>query len=682
MVLEYVLYYGVLLCWAFNIYFLALFALEWQEREPEKLRAWLSMAAIAALALGLTFFLPARGGYDNNHDFLCLGQEFFTSRPGIMLMFKEVSPLFTDALADFASGRSLFAILWKNRVLPVLSIFVFFTGLRRLGAGITVSAAAAAFFFLNFLSLLNASSFSTTSSNILIWLISLLAIFDAYASSGPGPAGTAWITASLVLVISARIEFLPVNLLLLSALVAVKAVKKNWFFIKAANMAIIAPGVLLAGAWTFHALNPNPANQVGGNIHPLFNLLYQLGARNLGTITGSAPQLQGLHKLIAHTIPPACYALCAALFLLALSGIAAGCLADRKSWKRRLGTLVLLSVWIGYFSVIFQPLDFYPLHFMRHQLYFFLPFAYLLAAGLDGFGRAAGARWKGLFTALCVLAAAHYCVLNARAALGFNRELRTNDIELDFLMKARREWPDRTLAVHPIRNRSNSRADLIHKYFPSMPDCDRDGSRPLLKYVSPEPLIFRDSGTGPLEQAPLLAGRPDSAWKALSFRHAFYTVFFGRVTEIEEPVPVTIGFFRLENSGRDKAFMETMAGACAFDSGNYREAEMKFSQAAAADPGCLNCKYFLAIAYAAQKKRTEAGAELLKIEKLHGSKLPGKHRALVEELARGETGSAARLAREISSENPELFFRKDFPRSILEAGRLVRGRGPGSPDSR
>ena len=639
------------------------------------------MGALAALAVGVMFFLPARGGYDNNHDFLCLGQEFFTSRPGILLTFKEVSPLFTDGISDYASGKSIFAVLWKNRLLPVFSLFLFFTGLRRLGAGILVSAVSAAFFFLNFLSLLNASSFSTTS-NIFIMLLCLLSIFDAYASKeGPGVYGTAWIASSLVLVIGARIEFLPACLLLIAGLIAVKAARGNRFFLKPANLAVIAAGVLLAAAWARHTLNPSPVRQVGGDIQPLFNLLYQLGARNLGTMTGWAPHLQGIRKLIDHSIPPACYALCAALFLFIAAGIAAGCLADRESCRRRLGALALLSAWAGYFSVIFQPLDFYPLHFMRHQLYFFLPFAFLFAAGLDGFERAAGARAKGFFTALCVLAAAHYAVLNARAAVGFNRELRTNDRELEFLMQARREWPPDALAVYPVRSRANTRADVVRKYFPLMPDCDRGAGQKLLKYVSPENLVFRDSGAGPLRQAPLLPGPPGSAWKAVDFKHSFYTAIEGSVTETTEPLPVTAGFFSLDVSGRDAAFLKTMDGACAFDAGNYSEAALQFGRAAAADPSCLNCKYFLALSYAAEKKKTAAAAELAKIEKLSGAKVPPEHRALIEALARGETAAAAGLARELGGKDTEFFFRKNFPRAIEELG-TVRQYRPEAPPKR
>lgn len=672
MTFQYLLYYSVVLCWGLNVFFLARFALEWHKNEPCRVRAWAAIAVISGLAVALTVFLPVRGGYDNNHDFMCLGERFFTYSPGRMLMFKEVSPLFTDGISDFLTGNSLSAVLWKNRLLQVFSIFVFFSGLRRLGASMPVAAASTVFLFLNFLSPLNASSFSTTSSNMLIWMISLLAIFDAFAAPGPGAAGAAWIMSSLVLVISARIEFLPVNLLLLAGLAAGKILGGNRFFLRPGNIAVIATGAFPAAAWAFHSLAQNPANQVAGNIHPLINFFYQLGSRNLEVIAGFGLKLQGPGKVVNNAFSAASTALCIAFILLALSGIAAGCLAERKGAKARLAALALLALWAAYFSTIFQPMDFYPLHFMRHQLYFFVPFAYLFALGLDGFERAAVAGGKSVFAAFCLVALTSYAALNAKAALGFNRELRTNDRELDFLMKAQREWPAQAFAVHPVRNRSNSRAEMIKKYFPAMPDCRSAAEGALLKYASPEPEIFTDSEPGLLDQAPLPAGPPEAAWKAISFKHSFYTAFFGRVEETVEPIPLTIGFFRFGKTGRDRAFLETANGVCDLALGNSRKAAVKFGRAVAADPACLNCRYFLSLSYAAQGKEGAARAELAKTEKLSRAKVPAPHRALVEDLARGETDKAAESAREISHKNPDFFFRRNFSQAIQDLGRKRR----------
>jgi hypothetical protein len=311
---------------------------------------------------------------------------------------------------------------------------------------------------------------------------------------------------------------------------------------------------------------------------------------------------------------------------------------------------------------------------MRHQLYFFIPCVYLSALALAGLESAAE-RLKGhrgkLFYPLCWSAIALYTALNAGAALGFNGELRTNDRELCFLMEAQRAWPAGCQVVHSVRNRANSRFAFLKKYFPFMPDCSVRPAGCLLKYVSPEPDIFTDNRLSPLNQAPLTAGPAAAAWRAISFNHAYYTVFRGEVRETTTPVPLTLGFFRLEDGAgpvspsagggrRDKAFLASLAGACAFESGDYSTANRKFSEAAKTDPTCLNCKYFLAASFAALCKKDAAGLELEKIEKAAPGALSPVHRAFIEDLAGPGTGKAAASFEELAGKNPGLFFSKDF----------------------
>ncbi|MCX5792345.1 MAG: hypothetical protein NTY45_09060 [Elusimicrobia bacterium] len=547
MALDVILYYSVPACWAAVVFFLAQFARRWHESEPDRLRAWLALAAVAVPAVALSCFLPARGGYDNNHDFLCLGRSFFSDPPRLLLNFKELSPLFTDGLSDILSGNSLSAILWKNRLLPVLSIFVFFTGLRRLRAGITVSAVSAALLFLNFLSPLNASSFSTTSANVFIWLVSLLALIDAYASPVPGPAALAWIISSMVIVISSRFEFLPVNLLAFAALAALMPAKERENFFKPANLALMACGIYLIGLWAVHELGSDPGRQLGMPLNPLKHFIYQLGARNLAVIAGAAPPYPGPQD----TGAPSAASLSAVfsyLFILsAFTGIAAGLRTGAWKNKRTTAALIVLTAWIVYFSVIFVPLDFYPLHFIRHQLYFFVPFAFLSALALAGLESAAlrKERFKRAFYPLCWAAAGTYAALNAAAALGLNGELRTNDRELAFLMEAQRAWPAgcRVLLSQP--DRLDTRRPLLEKYFPAVSAPPAGREKCLMAYVSPEPRIF----TGRKAPYPDLA--PSAAWRSITFNHAFYTAFSGSGEETTEPVPLTVGFFRLESgSGR------------------------------------------------------------------------------------------------------------------------------------
>ena len=315
-------------------------------------------------------------------------------------------------------------------------------------------------------------------------------------------------------------------------------------------------------------------------------------------------------------------------------------------------------------------MDLYPLHFMRHQLYFFIPFVFLFSLGLNGLESAAGklpGAGRSRLYALCCVCLAVYAALNARAALGFNGELRTNDRELAFLAEAQRAWPPDRLVVFPRGNRTNSRFELIAKYFPPMPDCAGGTTGKLLKYVSPEPAVFSYNtaffSTDALDQAPLIAGPGASPWRTTSFKHAFYTGLFRSADPMEEtrePKQLTIGFFNIEDRGRDKALLDVLSGVCALDSGDYSGAAGKFQLAAADDRTCLNCKYFLAIARAALGEKAAAEAELAKIDKALPAALSREQRGLVKELELGETEKAAGLALAITDRNPEFFFRKDI----------------------
>jgi len=588
MAADFTLYYSVVLAWALNIFFFSRFAAAWYRREPSKTRALLALAAVAVPAAAMAFFLPPRAGYDNNHDFLCLGSDFFTTRPRMLLYFKEVSPLFTDAVSDLLSNYSLAGVLWKNRALSLLSIFALFAGLRRLGAGLTVSAAGAAFFALNFLALLNASAFATTSSNVFIWLLSLLAVIDAYAAGGPATGGLAWMISSMVLVISARFEFLPPVFLMFAALLCARFSAQKKELLKTLPLALLLGGGCLLALWSAHALEPHPANQLAGGFTPARNLVTQLGARNLAFAAGAVPRwtetlvdsLPGVDRRLA----PAAVALPVLLLLLSVAGIVAGGFAGKENTRRNAVFLALLAAWIGYMSAIYSPMDTYPLHFMRHQLYFLLPFAFLLALGLDGYERAAGGREKA-FRAILAAAVCAYAALNARAALSLNDELRTNDRELAFLMEAQRAWPRGCLAVHPSQNQYNTRADLLKKYFPMVTDRAPEPGACLLKYVSPEPKIFSASAASPLDQPPLLAGPRSEPWRKLEFRHGYYTALArpappnwtgNYIRETVDPVPLTIGFFKFEAGGRDSSYLDSLAGADAFGVGEYAAANRKF----------------------------------------------------------------------------------------------------------
>ncbi len=667
---DLLLYCSLLAAWAANIFFLLRFLLNWHRWETARAESWAALGGTAAFCLAVSSLLPARGGYDNNHDFLYLGQQFFTSRPSVMLMFKEAAPLFTDGLSDLLSGSSLSAVLWKNRLLPLLSLAVFFSGLRRLGAGVPASAAASAFLFLNFLTPLNASAFSTTSANMFIWLTSLLAIADAWAAPGPGPAGVSWIMSGLVLVAASRLEFLPANLLLLAAMAAAKARGRDRRFFSAGAMAAAAAWAVPAVIWGLRALRSGPAGQVGGTPEPLRNFFYQLGTVNFGVITGLTPGFGHWGRAVDSSIHAGPAALCSAFLLLCAAGASAGALAEPRAARRWAAALLLLSVWSAYFSFIFLPMDLYPLHFMRHQLYFLVPFACLFALAAEGFARLAGPRRPAAVWGACLSFCLLYAVANARAALSFNRELRTNDIELSFLMEAQAAWPADAYAVFPARTRLNSRHGLLLKYFPAPPDCPDGQPRRLLKYVSPEPLVIRDRRASPLTQPPLEPGPPGSAWRNIKFAHRFYTAYSGSVRETEDPLPVTAGFYEMSGEGRDLAYLSALSGLCAMERGDLAAAEAAFRAATAAEPACLNCRYFLGVALGARGRRGQALREFEKVVKgTPGGLTPGLLE-LAGAAAAGDLQLAALAARSLYEEDQDLFLRRPLHLGLAAAAAV------------
>jgi tetratricopeptide (TPR) repeat protein len=250
-------------------------------------------------------------------------------------------------------------------------------------------------------------------------------------------------------------------------------------------------------------------------------------------------------------------------------------------------------------------------------------------------------------------------------------------------MQARRAWPPGCQAVFAQTRRDSHIFALVGKYFPSVQNCSTAQSRCLLKYVSAEQATFTSSVASPLELAPLAAGPRAVPGLTASFNHAFYTTYLDpvvspaaaspglapvrRAGEIKEPIPLTIGFYKLENYGKDKAFQAVSEGACAFNSGRYAAAGDKFKEGLAADPSCLRCGYFLAVSYAVLGEAAAAARELKGIDTASPRALIPEHRALIEALLRRDAGAAATIAREVEKLAPGISMQLQLENA---AGRM------------
>jgi predicted Zn-dependent protease len=139
----------------------------------------------------------------------------------------------------------------------------------------------------------------------------------------------------------------------------------------------------------------------------------------------------------------------------------------------------------------------------------------------------------------------------------------------------------------------------------------------------------------------------------------------GAVTETTEAVPLHIGFFSMLDSGKDKALLDSAAGACAFSSGDREKAGLKFREAVKADPSCLSCMYFLAVSEAGAGHKAEAERLLRSIEQSAPQALGAEHHTLIRDLLAGNTAGAAGAAREIESKDPYFFLGGNLENALL-----------------
>lgn len=538
---KYVVFASILLGWTGCCWMLLENLLRFRSRGNSAIPAALLFAVLGAAAFFLAAALPARSGYDNEHDLMCLGVRFFDLNVTRLLAFKEMSPLFTDAVSDFLTGRSIYGVLWKNRLLLPFSALLLYAGLRRFGFGRPAAGLAGVFWAFNFLALLNASAFSTAISNVFILFAAIYAAACVYDAAAVGPKEMFWALGTLMLVLCGRYEFLPPVMLLLAA-VLTRAALRGILRPRLAGSVVIVVWALSFCAVAAYIRSVSPSGQVGMELTPLGNLVHALWTSNLGVLAGGSTKL---------FLWGAAFAALAAASWLARSG-------EKAAWGST--ALVLSVLWAGYFSSIYRPLDLYPLHFMRHHLYFFTPFVYLIALGVEAFAGAPVVRAVDR-KAKCVLAALAvglYAAVNAGAALRLNDERRTNDVELAFLAEAQAEWGRGCRVIYPVRDH---RYFLLNKYFPLWHGCGEVPEGCLLKYVSPAQSIYTGGSEGPAGYGRMTAREKASAWKALEFRHAFSTVWPGR--ETREAIPVVIGFFPVSISA-DRALISYLGEGCPF----------------------------------------------------------------------------------------------------------------------
>ena len=534
--MKYLLLVAVVVAFGGNICFLARYGMGFFARFG------LKKTVIAAGIFELVFFalflitakVPLRGGYDNNHDFDYAGMEFFKlSDIEIGISQKEYSPQLGLALVDEASGFSLPGISIANKMLWPVWTALIFCALLELEAGIYGAVFGAGLLALSFLAILNSYSFSTTAWNMFFIASAVLATARLLKDAPVCAETVAWFFCSSFLVLMGRYEIWPVFLPPL-AMVLFSQRKKllsGWTL----YLPLIEVWALFCGGWLVYLHKVNTYNGPR-EWRALYNFTAQLGSQNLSRSLGLPP-------MAVIFIVGAFFALLVTLIILSAKTRRA--IIIRTAW---------LAVWLYYFSVIFMPLELYPLHFMRHNLYFYLPVCILAGLAVSALELLSCSAKKVAF-AFCGLLLLVYGIANVKTALALNGELRTNDLEWQFLLKTRKDWPSNCVAVYPY---NDSRFDIISKYFPfAWPEAAASSDKCLLVYKSPVhnvvQVMFAEQDKPTDDFIKFLSPDYSNPVRATTFTHRFYTIWHGGGKgnlnlETLEPVPVTIGFYKVDRS--------------------------------------------------------------------------------------------------------------------------------------
>lgn len=513
-----------------NLLFLLLYSWRALSRDfrPKWPRLLISIVLLAGVFGGLLAAsgdVPVRSGYDNDNSFDSLSFSFHS--PGVWGVVssykKELSPLAGVSFVDILSGQGLEGILTANLILwPVCAVL---TGavLLELGAGLAGASIGAGLFGLSFLSIINAHTFSTTNWNLFYILCCLLSLCRLLRDRA-GTSGWIWFFCASFLMVTGRFEFAPVFAPLLLA--------AAWRCLKTGGYGRILPALFavwtgMCVLWAFHLHGMAMENLFMPNYSEMFgNIAGQLGESNLSIAGGLSPDFWGW----------------AGVSLMGACAVFSIILAFRKSRAWIVPAWLLL--WISYFALIFRPLEIYPLHFVRHQLYFFLPFCLFAgwAAGhIFGF-----VKWKWFAVLVPAAVLLMYGDAGIRTARSYDSSLRTDDIEWQFLLTARRAWPENCRIITGSRKREM----LLRKYFPY---ADREPTRAgacilFYKPVFEEIIVELEKAYYEISLGKELAldVNYSTPWLEQKFQHRFYTTFFGcygKAREVRKPIPLTLGIY-------------------------------------------------------------------------------------------------------------------------------------------
>lgn len=388
----------------------------------EKIRTTdiLCLTGIAALMLFSTFYVAATGGYDIECVFKIIGNSFFNMDQ--LFSDKEIAPIFIKELADRTTGFSLYGFLTLNRIMPVFSMLLFYSGLRQTKISSEICLFSSAILFLNFNSLFNSASFNTAPIISLAYISFFTAFLHLTAMSEEKSPylSLIWLFLSSFLLVMSRVELAPIIFIILSASAIRLFIYNRPCLKKPQLIAIVATGVLLLLSAFVIEMSYRPMGLLL-RFTPFSNFNMQFIAENLSVVFSQYPHEQIPAVFRQFSISAAILMLFFMLPLLFISKL--------KTDGKYIEIPAFFAIAV-YSCVIYHWQDQYPLEFIRHRLFLYIPFAYITAYSLHLIGTLS--KKEKIFDILILSAALVYSVLNVRTAMTIDKNF-ANDLE-------RTEW--------------------------------------------------------------------------------------------------------------------------------------------------------------------------------------------------------------------------------------------------
>lgn len=508
--------------WLINIACLILFLYNSWKQESNKKTALAVLLLISAGMFYMESGITLRDGCDEQIVMNILSHSFFEKN-----IVRESAILFIYDILFYLTGKSLNVILICNKVLPFISIVLFFTILRRLGISITCSASAAALMFLNFNMMIAASSMYPSSCIIFLTLCSIASASFAFINSNSGKLNLKlyllWFFSVLALIISFRAEIAPIPALLfiLSFYFLFRKNKLSLADFKFPDYAILLIGIAACAICSAAALSFLSSDLINPGFEPYRNIIYHLIAYNFSVLFDGRLYIAA-EKNIYMSLSMQIMFLALSVFIL----IGLGNLIKQRNQINTGKTVIYLMFFLLllYAVNIYATRDCYPLQFVRQNIVCFTVFAFVFAFSSEGYKNIFN-RQKNYFASFVTLFIFFYFCINAQTAFSLNNELRTNDKTWQIILNAQKELKGK-YNIYSLFDRNNK--TFINHFFHS------DDKKYLKKIAFISPEIYAENIINPsLLTHPIFA-----------MSDIYKTSVYKPIPEI----PVVFGFFILKKN--------------------------------------------------------------------------------------------------------------------------------------